>query len=242
MEDATERLYPDVKEAGSLAALLEAELAIERERAGRPHIGRVRPPRQTSAIIEEGHRTVSVSLAELERLFLVGFRDKGVQVAGLVTPNSVLLCQVILGFLAAEIRLNELARRFPEFELTPEAEPHEAGAEAEVADQWQAIMEVIKMITPELLPLAVDLSTRWPFKHLFPVMSTSILGFSQCTGYPYSRDCPSVYCKAPGCFVVQSFDGRVLGKGDQKRAIELLLSALPPDCGHATQGAAGQLV
>ncbi|MFJ9523167.1 DUF6193 family natural product biosynthesis protein [Kitasatospora sp. NPDC101801] len=63
--------------------------------------------------------------------------------------------------------------------------------------------------------------------------------FSRCTGFPWSRDVPSIFPDHGGRFrVIRLYEpgGQIIGSLTADEAVELVASHLPADCGPAIDG------
>jgi hypothetical protein len=241
MDEQLHALYPDVVESDGLAAMIAAEVARQRPGAANTLAKSLKGTSTFWVSAEREGRAVQVTVAARQRLFMADFWDKGVQVGSLSSPEPAPVAGAILAFLADQKPATSVAKTYPEFVATPQARPHEEGAMAEVAFQWEVVKRTLEAEAPELLPLANTLSRTRPFSHLFPTVSLEALCFSRCTGSPYSRDCPVVVATRSGHFEVRSNRGDPLGEGDEQTALAALDAALPPDCGPAVQGTTDDL-
>ena len=113
----------------------------------------------------------------------------------------------------------------------------------EVEWKWVRLEEEAKTQPDltELLPLIVAARPRKELQQLFPFTSVGRLCLSRCTVYPYSGDCPRAVPMTEGEYEVFDASGKVVGRGDAERAVQLLIDHLPPNCGPAIKGTADDL-
>lgn len=89
------------------------------------------------------------------------------------------------------------------------------------------------------VPLIEAAMKRPELRQLFPFTSLTALCFSRTTGYPFTKDCPSVVSQGNGKYVVHASDSReVIGEGTVDEVMEILIKNLPQNCGEAVNGTA----
>lgn len=77
---------------------------------------------------------------------------------------------------------------------------------------------------------------------LFPYTSLWTLCFSRCTGYPFTKDTPTVTPIADKQqYLVRASDGMELGAGSASEALKMVLEHLPKDIGPAVRGTSEDL-
>ena len=234
-----EDLYPDLDGHG-LPALLQrglerigSALTVDRRNGlpqGFPAFAHVHAPGRLS----------QVYLAAGERLFLVDFWAKGVQLARGQTPNVELAASAIDFWIAGLSNSMALAASFPFVSVAEGAEAFESGKATQRA--WDMYLQRAPTDFPELA-VFVRLAYETPqLRQLFPFTSLSRLCFSRCTGYPYTEDCPVVGCTPEGKHTV-SIPGRSLPASGltADEALELVLRSLPESVGPAVDGTAEDL-
>jgi hypothetical protein len=235
MIDRMLQFYPELDGGIKLAPLLEHKLL---EVGGRC---RIITSSKYSVSFGEEDRSSGVALAAEERLFLVDFWDKGVQMGSARSSNLDEATGMIHAFLSKHETAAELRPRFPFLTIGEQAQVHEQGAAAEVAWQWENVKQHATEFSPDLLPLLNRLIDRSPLNQLFPYMSLEALCFSRCTGCPYTGDCPVVVALGPDDYEVRDMRGKPFGRGDANTALNLLITNLPSNCGAAVQGTANDI-
>ncbi|WP_373291081.1 DUF6193 family natural product biosynthesis protein [Deinococcus sedimenti] len=76
---------------------------------------------------------------------------------------------------------------------------------------------------------------RLELRQLMPVKCHVMLGFSRCTGYPFTRDLPWTVSYGDS-FRVKDAWGRVRGEGRTEQVVARLVELLPADIGQAVHG------
>ncbi|GAA1072189.1 hypothetical protein F4556_003344 [Kitasatospora gansuensis] len=105
-----------------------------------------------------------------------------------------------------------------------------------VAAQWQLVRE---MKANHIDRALVEAAYANPvLRGLFPLVSHGSLQFSRCTGFPWSKDVPSIFPDHGGFRVIRLYEpgGQVIGSLTADAAVELVVSHLPADCGPAIDG------
>jgi Family of unknown function (DUF6193) len=238
-KDEIQRIYPELQ-AASLAVNLNDLIAKRLPGGAKWTKGGFKQssPSGYYAHAREGDRSINCTVAALKRLFMAELWDKGVQLGSVDTPDLTTLASSAVKFLLDRAGLAEMSASFPSFTRSEGAEAHEAGAQAEVALAWAGIKIRVAVSCPKMRAVANILSENPILSKLMPVMSLCSLGFSSCTGYPYStRALPRIVPIGQNLFQV-SFQDRILGDVEQSRAVELLIGALPTNCQPAVQGTA----
>jgi hypothetical protein len=249
--------YPDVAEAGGLGPAFQAQLdaigSSVRVNEG-PDLFRRFPFGTTT--FGDNRRYCQLDISIHERRFSVALWDKGVPLGHASTPLLAKIAEVINAWIAKGVNTGELQRRFDCVGVTPMAKAHEEGAEAEVEQKWQGLLERVKndedyQILAPLVEKAMEVQI---LRRLFPFTSHLWLCFSRCTGVSFSGDCPSacptsrwdrgplqVPNASPKPYRVVDSKGKFLGEVDAEEAIDLIVQHLPPNCGPAVQGTAEDL-
>lgn len=195
------------------------------------------------AIVTSGERSSGVFQCHG---FNVGFWQQGVRYGGGWARELMDVGRAIVAFQVEKASVNEMAARFNWFVPEEYAYSNGQSADAFVDERWRSLEGWLKSddnpLGENLLPLFLEAAKRPELRQLFPFTSLHILCFSRTTGYPFSHDCPIVFCPEAGFFTVMSSDQKtVLGEGDAKRAADILVANLPPNCGPAIHGTADPL-
>ena len=119
----------------------------------------------------------------------------------------------------------------------------EAGPEAFTRRRWQSLLKAaVEYPQNEKLRPVVQGARKTPeLNRLWPFTSMRRLGFSRCTGYPFSGDCPLIAPVAGEKYQVIGGSGEAVGHGDAREAVALAVRHLPPGCGSAIHGTASDL-
>jgi hypothetical protein len=235
MIDQLLQFYPELDGSKNLARILELKLLEAGDDC------RLITSSKYSVSFGKGDRISGVALAAEERLFLVDFSHKGVQIGSARSSNLDEVASMIHAFISGHVSVAEFHRMFPSLTIGEQAQVHELGAAAEVAWQWKNLKQHAEEFSPDLPPLLNRLGDHAPFRQLFPYMSLEALCFSRCTGCPYTGDCPAVVALGPNDYEVRDMRGRPFGRGDANTALNLLLTNFPFNCGEAVQGTANDL-
>jgi hypothetical protein len=237
---AIENLYPDVAQIGGLSPALQrifhelsVDLSLER-------IEGVDSP--WWAFIREGPRFSQVVTALNERKFNIDFWYQGFRYGSGWTPDLRDVARAAVAFHLEKASISEIGLRFVWLKPDQRATSHERGAEFFVAKSWQDLESGLGLDQPSLLPLLIEAAKRPELRRLLPFTSLHFLCFSRTTGYPFSHDCPITFCREAGFFTVMASDQKtILGEGDAKRAANIIVANLPPNCGPAIHGTADTL-
>lgn len=242
-------LYDDLQAAGSLSAALgrvAAELRLD--------VGDIRPNRNNALMFADIggaptiHRApVSITSAALIRSFAINGWSRGAKLIGGGTPDLRELVQVAAMWRSGAA-LADIRRAFPWVTVSDIAFAHERGPADAVAVRWEHIRA--QMHEPmgddrpfELGIRAVDAAYAEPrLRQLFPFLSHYVLGFSRCTGFPFTSDIPWVGYNLPeNCYQVRQpgwIDDPVVLRqaATAEEAIALVVANLPDGCGPAVAG------
>src|SRR5258708_23907366 len=139
-------LYPELDEK-ELNELLEDEL-LRMSPGGHCQ---VKSSSKHTARFERGDRSSGVALAAEERLFLVDFWHKGVELGSAQTNSVNEVAKIISAFLVEQLSSAEMRRRFPHFAIREQAPVHELGAEAALSWQWENIKQHVTESFADLL-------------------------------------------------------------------------------------------
>ncbi len=190
-------------------------------------------------------RFVQLSLALNERLFSADYWERGVQLATLQTDA---MDQIVSSMQAWCINLfptAELVTIAPRVKFDPDqVATFEAGPEAFTSRRWANLLKAAAEApqNQRLVP-AIRAAIETPeLKRVFPYTSMMRLGFSRCTGYPFSGDCPLIVpIFSTETFQILSGSGVAVGKGSALEAVSLAVNHLPAGCGAAVHGTADDL-
>lgn len=237
-------LYPDVTEHGSLGRLLNALVSAngcELKVRGYEQDGH--SPWWANA--KKGGRSVSLTVATMERSFSADYWDRGVELANLRTPDVGLIVRSMQAWCVNRSAAGDLVAITPHVKFDPDhVAAFEAGPVAFTSGRWAKLLKaaVEAPQNEQLLP-AVRAAIGTPeLKRLFPYTSMMRLGFSRCTGYPFSGDCPLIVpILRTETFQVLSGSGKAVGKGDAQEAVSLAVQHLPTGCSAAVHGTADEL-
>jgi hypothetical protein len=233
MEERTRSLYADVLEQGGLCGALQAAfLRIGSSMRVREFDG----GRRFSfyALVKSASRQSQVMVAAERRLFSVDFWSRGVNLASGGTPDLDRAALAIDRWVGSSCGTGELVSAFDFVEAVRDAWAYEQGIEVE--ERWRAYLETIPESIPELQAVVSAAATRPALRQLFPYTSMNRLCFSRCTGYPFTRDIPSVVPAGGDRYRVYGPTGEQLGSGVVEEALDIVIKHLPPGCGPAIAG------
>lgn len=234
MDQEMSLLYPDVTKHACFGDFLNAQFnaigSSLRFRRGR---------------VEHGHRFMQINRGLKERLFVTDFWDRGVSLGHLAVPEVGPLIAAANTWCVEQRPLSYVVNfaptlRFDQDQVTA----FEAGPAAFTEWRWAKMLKaaVDAPQNKRLLPAIRAASETTELKQLFPYTSMMRLGFSRCTGYPFSGDCPLIVpIFKTETFQVLSGSGEVVGKGDVHEAMTLAVQHLPEGFGAAVHGTADDL-
>jgi hypothetical protein len=186
--------------------------------------------------IEGSGRCSQIYVATDHRLFLADFWAKGVQLAKGQSPEIDQIASAVDHWIKQQSTAADLAASYPFVTPGEHAADFEQGHATE--RRWQSYLHGVATDFPETQAF-VRLAYQTPrLRELFPFTSMSWFCFSRCTGYPYTSDCPVVWCSSKGDPTVTvpergSFEGLTV-----EEAIEMVLRHLPKNAGPAADGTA----
>jgi hypothetical protein len=236
--------YPEITRAGSLTKLLRTELLqhLDQQHCAflveRPQLP---PPLhvQYYACCRRGHRHGDIVCASRERLFLASFWEQGVWLAKQSTASLDTLVRALLTWYVQSASASML-QRVNEVAVADAAPFYEAGPAAYVEHRWQQLLTEPGDL-PGLNQLVWAAAARAQLRRLMPYKSLYWLGFSRCTGYPFTRDCPAIGQTSDGRFEVRDSRHRKLARVPLEEALDILVSNLPPGADSAVHGTADRL-
>jgi hypothetical protein len=234
-----EQLYPDLKEKGGLKSALHCALqeigssltVSELDKAGKPFAG-------AFAHVQKGTRLSQVFTAAEERLFLLDFWNRGVQLASGQTPNLVKAAQVIDKWIDHGCSIDAL-QKFDFVQIDPSTRAYERSEEVE--HRWQNYLSCIHERFPELAAFVTEAANRPELRQLFPYTSLNQFCFSRCTGYPFTEDTPYVAPLGEAKYEVFNASGQLIDTGSAQQAVDMVVENLPEGCGPAVPGTAEDL-
>lgn len=240
--------YMDLQAAGSLAGALDrvaAELRLD--------VGDIRPNRNNPLLFADlgeapqiCRAPISITSAALIRSFTINGWSRG---AHLISGGTSDLRELVraAAIWRSGAALADIRRECPWIKVSDLAFAHERGPADAVAVQWEHVRAQMRepMGDRPFEPgiRAADAAHAEPRLHqLFPFISHGMLGFSRCTGFPFTSDVPWVgYVSPEGCYQVRqsgwSDDRVVLGQAASAAdAIALVVANLPDGCSPAIAG------
>ena len=181
-------LYPDLAEAGSLAAALRRELEqLNSELASSPAPANSRQP-VAYAYVSTEERSSQVYIAKAERQFSVDFWVEGVQYGKGWTPELADVARAIDLFVGRNANLNSMRTEFPWFKEVA-GELHQRGPEGFVEATWLELLSWLRnqpyLLMSRVLPAAEAAAEDPALRALLPFLSHHRLCFSRTTGYPF---------------------------------------------------------
>lgn len=244
LSDQLTPIYPDVVEHGSLAQLLNVKLAksgSDLRVRGFEEDGRS----SAWARIQKDRRSVELCLALNERVFTADYWDRGVKLATFMSDDVTTVALSLHAWcvtrsLISQLPLDARQLKFDSGHLAA----FEAGPKSFVQHRWLNLLKAISddPHNDRLDPVIRAASENPQLRTLWPYFSMMRLGFSRCTGYPFSGDCPIIVpILQSKHFQVLNGTGAVAGQGSANEAIALAVQNLPPDCGPAIHGTADDL-
>ena len=136
-----------------------------------------------------------MSLALKQRLFSVDFWDRGVQLVTLQTNDVSVVVGSMQTWCVGHAGAADLVAIAPQVQLERDrVVAFEDGPEAFSRHRWASVQRAATA-SPQnqrLLPAIQATIERPELKQLCPYTSMMRLGFSRCTGYPFSGDCPLI--------------------------------------------------
>lgn len=232
--DRTPALYPELISVGFGRLLLErlssrrslpANLFID----GGPEAGRV----------EQGVRQASLWRANDTRLFCGSFRERGVELAELSTSAFEDVVRAVDGWCIEQGPPAAVSASVPGFTERPLSAAYMAGPAAYVEAAWTQLRSQVSA-EPAAWGTRALVEAAWQrpeLRQLLPVKSHASLGFSRCTGYPFTRDLPWAVPFGDS-FRVKDARGRVQGEGSAEEVVARLVELLPATIDPAVHGTA----
>lgn len=238
MDERARSLYPDLIEHGGLAGALRAAFTrIDSSMRVIELDGCISPV--VCATVRWADREAQAFIAAKERLFMVEFWSRGVMLASGGTPDLESVAIAIDRWVGSNRTAGDMASAFDFVEARKDAWSYEQGMEVE--ERWRAYLKAVPRSIPGLGEVIASASERPALRQLFPFTSLDRLCFSRCTGYPFTRDTPSVAPSGDKRYRVEGSAGEDLGGGNVEEALDIVIEHLPPGCGPAVAGTADDI-
>ena len=228
-------MYPELDAVGGLSNALKAQFS----QLGSCLSTSADSASPTYARVERGTKFSQIYLAAEQPLYLPDFWRDGVCLAQGQADNVADLAQALDVWLCQDVSTRALAAAFSFVTPADKASAFDEGRE--VAFTWGRLHADVSRAE---LRAFVDLAIRDDVvSQLFPFTSLSTLCFSRCTGYPYTRDTPTVTPLGKRVFrgpqyEVRLPDNRIAGRGSAPEALALVKANLPGDIKPAIKGTA----
>jgi len=174
-----------------------------------------------------------------KRRFVFDLWRHGVSLANGATPEILEMARAIDEWITTDRTTSDLASAFPFVVASEDAAAYERGEAVEF--RWQKYLVSDHWLDSELTTFAAAAAAEPRLRQLFPFTSMFTFCFSRCTGFPFTKDTPTVRSRGSGVYEVFSASGQSLGRGTAAEAAALVVAALPPDCGPAVAGTADDL-
>lgn len=227
--------YPEVIQAGGLRKAIRAAL----DASGFDVVAGSSDACDSWELVGIGDETrdVSVHASNQERLFIVTFSERSVQMAKGETSDLAAAVGAI-GLWQAGSRLQPLRAQWPFVTYGELAEAHERGDAVPV--KWKQYREAVAFyIDNDLIEAAYE---QPELRALYPFFSHELLHFSRCTRIPYTRDLPFIMPKRDGTYTVNWPDGALLERVDTAHeAVMVLIAHMPADYGPAIDATGHEL-
>lgn len=246
--DKTDKLYPEIDEAGGLNSLLNDTFR---------QIGSLRTTRIDDNIgyVDFYHADVvsdtklsQIMVASHEKLYLVDYWRDGVCLASGGAKNIISIAESVDFWMSNNVPTTTLAEKYPFIKPREKASAFDAGIEVEYT--WNEILH--NKSNAELHDFVVLAINDEVLGKLFPFISVSALCFSRCTGYVYDTDgLPIVIPKRfshfanandqsfnDNTFVVAKDTYNYLGEGTAEEALRIVRNNLSADTKPAVKGTA----
>jgi hypothetical protein len=233
--DVSPLLYPDVHLAGGLVALLQQLFESVGQHVKVSALWGWGGPDGARVEVEE--RFSQVYVAAEKRLFVVDFWSRGVCLVKGAFSESEVAAHAIHCWACEHAFTRELASRFPELVVDPEAEAFDEGREVE--QRWRNYLE--RPPFPELGAVIRAAAALPELRMLFPFTSMTSLWFRRCTGYPYTTDCPVIAPSGSGRYSVRLPNRTTSYALAAEDAARFVVANLPQGCRSAIPGTARSL-
>lgn len=230
-------LYPDLDRVGGLSTAL----TIEFRKLNSQLATVVQPTGSNSAgwwVHNTKSRSANLSIALEQRLFLMNLWLDGINVA--VGESDALsdVAPVFQAWFEDKVAIAALPSIFSGVTITECGEAYSSGVYIDYT--WAKYLKLEHGDDPtdpahRFLSAAAKNSV---LRGLLPFTSVGNIGFSRCTGYPYTLDVCFVVPRIDGVYEVFDPAGTSLGTTDADGAVALVVSKLPKHCGLARHGTA----
>lgn len=223
-------LYPELVEAGGLAAVVQrhfeengSQLRVQDTATDLPF---------AYARVEHEGRSSQLCIAAKHRAFCADFWDRGVQYGDGWAATLDEAVEAIGLFLVRRATAAELGRSFPWVGILGQAAFHEAGPGSYVDHAWDTLLDWLKKepvdsVMGKLLPLALACADRPRLRRLMPYTSHDTFCISRRTSCGYEPECAGQPI-GPSRFRTWLAGSPV--EGDAKHVATTMESSLPPDC------------
>ncbi|HEV2345635.1 MAG TPA: DUF6193 family natural product biosynthesis protein [Actinocrinis sp.] len=239
-------LYPDVAEAGSLAAALTSVASELGLSLGEVLTNDLDPYRSAGVESLVPDRKPSwIILGSVERWFIFSGWWQGVE---LITGSTVDLGEMARALDAwrSGAKIREIHEAATFVKVSELAEAHELGSADAVTVKWRRLLEHLRQdmdrleLARSVLALAEAAFDEPKLRQLYPFTSHWSLHFTTCTGFPFSWDVPFVDPLSDRRYLVSGPSrGTVVGEADTpKDAVAMVVAGLPENCGPAVAGTA----
>lgn len=235
--------YPDVVEAGGLAAALERAAAEFRIPLVVVPGGTGKPDSVGIASTAPGRLPLEVFPRTESRAFQVIGRAREVEVVTGVTSELRDVVEAGAAW-AAGTTVPRMREALPFLQFDPIAEAHERGPAAAVAAQWDLLREKAADTPsfPEFGRLVEAAHAEPRLRRLFPFTSHWTVAFSSCTGRPYRDEIAIAPQYGGGPYIVLRHPntGMIGEVPTAAEAVALALAHLPDSVGPAVAGFTGR--
>jgi Family of unknown function (DUF6193) len=205
-----------------------------------------------ATMVTDGQRHVNTNLGSQERVFVMGFWERGVRMAGGKAPDLTAAAGATATW-QADSRLAALREAWPFVEYGELAEAYERG------NPTQAMWEIFRRSRRSRDRALIEAAYAQPaLRVLFPFTNLGSLNFSRCTRFPYSWDLPVIDTIPraweppidPGAEVRFTISwppnspygtGHIADASSAAEAVAIVVAHLPAGCGPAIDGTAEDL-
>ena len=199
---------------------------------------------------KRGHITVHLSAEKLKSYG--NLWDRGVSAGELSSASLADTVAFLRTALARDTPVGTIQSEMPFFRAFESGLIQDKGRDAYLDYQWRELFRVLEenleyFVFAQIYKLAQIASQTPKLRQLLPYTSVGRFCFSRCLGFPFSYDCPSAQAFGENYFQVYASNGmnewdkNPIGFGNATEAAQMLVDALPPDCGPAVLGTADDL-
>jgi hypothetical protein len=225
--------YPEIDNAGGLSHALDIAFRNIESTLRVSNDETLRSFPLTYARIEKDNKFSQVYISAESKLYLPDFWRDGVCLGHGQTDSIDLLAKCIDYWLTTKKSTAQLAEQFQFITPSKNAIIFDEGKEVEY--KWNSILnDPDRKEIKGFVELAIKDEV---LSKLFPYTSLMTLCFSRCTGYPYTRDTPTV---SPIIeteeYLVRKNNGEVIGYGSAHEALKFVRDNLPKGISAAIRG------